>query len=148
MPPSWPNPTAATQDILVIELLDPVYDAQAATLAYDAKIVRDYGGRGLANLAQQQTDYELAASFGEGSLFIDDCPDSTDGCYVSPPNSGSISWVGDITSGNCWQANGGIGCQPCGSYSTQCNQTFPDACQGNCVDEIELCGDPGCEGGD
>jgi hypothetical protein len=64
------------EDVLVMELMTPVYDAEATALTYEAKVLRDYGGRGLADLAQQQTDYELAASFNEGSLFIDDCPNS------------------------------------------------------------------------
>lgn len=68
-------------DVLVIELLSSVYDPDAATLTYDAKVLADYGGRGLAELAKQQTDYDLASSFGAGSLFIDDCANSTESCF-------------------------------------------------------------------
>ncbi len=104
------------QDILVIELLAPVYDAASGTLTYDARVLADYGGRGLAHLAQQQTDFEYPEAFGEGSLFIDDCPDSyNDGCfYQDPNNSDSYTYIGDVSSGNCWN---GLVCKPCGSYS-------------------------------
>lgn len=57
---------SGVQDVLIVQIFDPVYDAGAGTLTYDARILADYGGRGLAHLAQQQTDYEFEASFGEG----------------------------------------------------------------------------------
>lgn len=125
------------QDVLIVQLFDPVYDAAAATLAYDAKILADYGGRGLAHLAQQQADYEFESSFGEGSLFIDDCPDSTDNCYNSCVNEGTIA------GGNCWNWSNWT-CNPCGSYSGSCNQQLA-GCNGNaCEDDIQLCGSYGC----
>jgi hypothetical protein len=127
------------QDVLVVQLFNPVYDATAATLVYDARVLANYGERGLAHLAQQQRDYELAASFGEGSLFIDDCADSTDNCILGCDN------VGQITGGNCWTIQNG--CNPCGSYSTQCNQQI-SACNWGCEDDIQLCGSYGCCSGE
>lgn len=143
--------TAAGQDILVIELLHPVYDAKAATLTYDAHVLANYGKRGLAFLAQQQADDKFEATFGEGSLFIDDCADSTDadGCWV--PNSyesDGRKLVGYITSGNCWSWGQGT-CLPCGSYSSLCNATYTGDCyQDNCYDDISICGSPGCTHGE
>jgi len=111
-PENPPNAALVTQteggeqDILVIELFAPSYDAGAGTLTYEAKVLADYGERGLAYLARQQADYELAASFGEGSLFIDDCPDSLlDGCYFAVNNDWTSTWnfLGYISSGNCWK---------------------------------------------
>ena len=110
----------------------------AATLTYEAKVLRDYGGRGLADLAQQQTDYELAESFGEGSLFIDDCPNSLlDGCYSVEDGDWSGTWnfMGYIPSGECWNSSTWL-CEPCGSYSGQCDSTYPD-CEGGCKDDID-----------
>jgi hypothetical protein len=129
------------QDVLVVQLFNPVYDAAAATLAYEARVLVDYGGRGLAHLAQQQTDYELAASFGEGSLFIDDCPDSTDNCFNGCQNEGTVA------GGNCydWKT---VTCNPCGSYSSACNQQL-SGCNGNaCEDDMQLCGSYGCCSGE
>ncbi len=126
------------QDVLVVQLFNPVYDAATATLVYDARILADYGGRGLAHLAQQQTDYELAASFGEGSLFIDDCHDiGGDNCYFQCENEGSVN------SGQCWSRSSWT-CNPCGSNSNGCNQQL-SGCNGNgCVDDMALCGGLGC----
>lgn len=157
-PENPPNAALVTQtadgeqDILVIELDAPIYDAAAGTLTYEAKVLADYGERGLAYLARQQTDYELAASFGEGSLFIDDCPDSLlDGCYFADNNDWTGTWnfLGYISSGNCWNSTTWL-CEPCGSYSYVCNETYPDDCNGpngsngGCKDDILLCGSPDC----
>jgi hypothetical protein len=131
------------EDVLVVELLAPVYDADTATLTYEARVLRDYGGRGLADLAQQQTDYELPASFGEGNLFIDDCPNSlVDGCYTQYPNNGSYVFYGYIQSGECWNSSTWL-CEPCASYSSVCNSTYPD-CEDACQDDIAICGQPDC----
>ncbi len=130
------------QDVLVMELLSPVYDAEAATLTYDAKVLRDYGRRGLAKLAQLQTDYELDESFAAGSLFIDNCPDSLiDGCYTQAENT-DYTCYGTVTSGNCWNSQTWL-CLPCSSYSSLCNQTYPE-CYGECKDDIAICGLPNC----
>ena len=40
------------EDVLLVELFDPVYDAEARTLQYDARILADYADRGLAHLAR------------------------------------------------------------------------------------------------
>ncbi len=113
------------QEVLVIELLNPVYDADAATLTYDARVLNDYGEAGLAYLAQQQTDYELPETFGAGSLFIDDCPDGT----VTCTNHFDGSVVGSFSIGFCWTSS--LCCQVCCTdcdYELQCTQQFGDAC--------------------
>ena len=142
---------SGTEDILVVELFNPVYDAKAAILTYEAKVLRDYSGRGLADLAQKQADYKLDASFGEGSLFIDNCADSIESCFVytygADGTSCTYNYVGNITSGNCWN-NNSWRCEPCASYDAQCYSTFPTVCNGSangmCYDDIDLCGDPAC----
>jgi hypothetical protein len=137
------------QDVLVIELMNPVYEADAATLTYEAKILPNYGKRGLAHLAQQQVDYELAPSFGEGSLFIDDCPDIIESCFSQESNPGciSINYIGNQTVGQCWQD---LTCKAtnCTETNSQCDISFPDSCddeaQEICWDDIALCGAPAC----
>jgi hypothetical protein len=124
------------QDVLVVQLFNPVYDAAATTLVYEARVLANYGRRGLAHLAQQQADYELAASFGEGSLFIDDCADSTDNCILGCVTQGTIA------GGNCYDW-GTAQCNPCGSYSNACDQQI-SSCNWGCEDDIQLCGSYGC----
>ncbi|CAA9576576.1 MAG: hypothetical protein AVDCRST_MAG59-4129 [uncultured Thermomicrobiales bacterium] len=59
------------EDVLVVELGNPRYDAAAGTLSYDAAPLAGNPGGGLAELAGRQQDAELPASFGPGALFID-----------------------------------------------------------------------------
>ena len=119
-------------EILVIELFDPVYDAETSTLTYTARVLEDYGAPGLASLAAQQTDHELPESFADGSLFIDDCPDGTATCYQIVNNENVV--VGPLTNvGCCYQAQPGM-CEPCSDndqssyYGKLCHEAWPDQC--------------------
>ena len=84
-----------------------------------------------------QTDYELPATFGEGSLFIDDCPAAYN-CYYSASFFDPIVNVGPIPGGpvgTCWDAST-LNCLPCGRtgysvFDQACNQAYPD-CHGQC----------------
>ena len=60
------------EEVVVVELTNPAYDAAAATLTYDAMPLSEGGHGDLAGLAAQQQDAEVPASFGPGALFIDD----------------------------------------------------------------------------
>jgi hypothetical protein len=140
---------AGETDVLVVELFDPVYDADAATLTYEAKVLSDYGGRGLANLARQQQDYELDETFGEGSLFIDGCPDSTETCWApTSEDDPTCVNIGSVASSNCWNDKESR-CEPCGNSLGACNVSHMSSCkyrdsQFHCYDDISLCGAPGC----
>ena len=61
------------EDVLIIELFDPVWDEASGTLSYTIQVLADYEESGLAFAAKQQTDYDLAEPFGPGGLFIDGC---------------------------------------------------------------------------
>jgi hypothetical protein len=65
--------TAEGEDILVIELMNPRFDEAAETLAYDVRLLADYTGTGLADLAERQADDQFASSFTAAHLFIDGC---------------------------------------------------------------------------
>lgn len=122
-------------DVLVVELLNPAYDAGSQTLTYEAKILADYAGTGLAPVASKQRDQTLAASFTAPSLFIDDCPNANPlNCY-----SNCSTIVGNLgDQAMCW--NGEFGCQPChfvgygggwAGANVDCDDTFA-SCGGNC----------------
>lgn len=119
-----------TQDILVIELFNPVYDASAKILTYEAKILADYSGTGLAALAKEQQDFSFASSFGAGGLFIDDCPDGTATCYGI--TNGQKVIVGNISNVGCC-ANPVI-CDLCNGdgtswyYGMLCHEAYPNQC--------------------
>lgn len=127
---------AAGQDILVIELINPVYEAKAGTLVYDAHVITDYNGPGLAFLAQQQDDFKLPASFKGGSLFIDDCGDGTVTC-IDPYNSTHV--VGTLTGiGFCWNwsmACCELCCNGC-DFEQMCADQFGAACTYNQPDTV------------
>jgi hypothetical protein len=138
--------TAAGEDVLVVELLNPTYDETAATLTYAARVLAEYDGEGLGALPERRTDDDLPASFGPTSLFIDDanCKNQT---YVEcqPSGGGSpIHTYQDLE--ECFVYLGGStwDCCPCtGStngdgtnllqyWSDKCNTDFPDQCGGTC----------------
>ena len=122
---------SGNEDILVVELLTPAYDADAGTITYGVNILSDYEG-GLDFVAQRQSDEDLAPSFGEASLFIDDCPDISN-CYIG------LSQVGPFPGGSvgtCWSWSSAE-CLPCDgasidSLNQDCDLAYPDQCNGGC----------------
>jgi hypothetical protein len=124
--------TDAGQDVLVIELLNPVYDG--TTLTYDAHILADYGETGLAHLARQQADDDFPASFTEGSLFIDDdaCGFTKGQCYQMV--NGYVTIIGDLDIDLCFDVSIKNMCPPChgdGSssyYGQACAEAYPNQC--------------------
>ncbi len=61
-------------DVVVVELFDPVYDAEKNTLQYTARVLTE------PNLSyavfNEQHDGAIPKTFGAVSLFIDDCSDA------------------------------------------------------------------------
>ncbi|MDQ3655432.1 MAG: hypothetical protein M3457_10165 [Chloroflexota bacterium] len=86
--------TANGEDILVVELLDPAYDAASGTVSYT---VRPLDGQpesaALASYAALQEDSALDATFGPVSLFIDN--------LTCGPAGTSCHSESDCCSGNC-----------------------------------------------
>ena len=128
------------EDILVVELFGPSYDAGSDTVTYGVNILSDYEG-GLDFVAGRQQDEDLGTSFGEASLFIDDCSDvgvcliwgGHGPVYVGPPPAGTPT-------GQCWSWSS-FSCNPCQGWSQQdyanvCNQAYPDQCNGNCYGDL------------
>lgn len=129
--------------VVLVELLDPQYDPSSQTLTYGANLLHQYPnakGDVLEPLVAKAQSTP-PASFTNVSLFIDDCPDSVESCWAAP-TGGQCGYRGQITSGNCWNWTYWT-CNPCGSYSSQCNASDP-TCNNACLDDIALCGGPGC----
>lgn len=113
------------EDILVVELVDPGYDAGSGTITYGVNVLSEYEGEGLAHVAARQQDAALPERFGEASLFIDECP-TIESCYHGGDNVGPVPG-GPI--GTCWSWSD-VSCQPCDGNSTDyyghlCDQTYP-----------------------
>jgi hypothetical protein len=82
------------EDLVVVELFDPVYDAANKTLKYNVSILEQpdlsYA------VFNDRADKILPESFGSAALFIDDCVDSTLDCCKSG------GFFGNIQTGCCW----------------------------------------------
>ena len=124
------RPEGGEQEVLVIELLNPSYDAEAGTLTYDARVLADYGDPGLAHLAQGQTDYALGETFAAGSLFIDDCNNGTYTCWTE-----NGTRVGSFKAHYCYDWSSLV-CDTC-HLKRKCAEQFPDQCLGS--DGSHLC---------
>ena len=113
---------SADEEVLVIELLNPVYDPDTATMTYDAKILADYSGHGLAHAAHRQSDYSLPESFAHGSLFIDDCTILESECMGSHDNFCGYAYIQA-----CWDASVNA-CVPCPGDEDidSCLQRYPN----------------------
>jgi hypothetical protein len=71
---------ASGQGVIVLELIEPVYDETADTLTYGAEGLQTFAGERLEPVARDQVVERLPAEFGPAALFIDDCPMYTN-CY-------------------------------------------------------------------
>lgn len=140
------HPETGEQEILVIELIDPVYDESNATLTYRARVLAEYGGDGLRHAATNQADFTLPDRFGQGGLFIDDCPDAYGSCYDLDGR-----FVGTVNVGQC--SDDVFVCNPCHPAEAYCAGAFPECVYrfydsaGNLTGVAHTCtwspGDPG-----
>lgn len=139
----------AGDEVLVVELTNPNYDAAAGTLAYDASpLAPEEASAGIGHLAIRQDDQSLPPDLGPTALFIDSaCSQYTDCWYVGGDGSGCIPiagtdgfWciAGAIPGGPidaCWDW-GEASCDPCDGSGKQplrdaCNENY-SVCDGAC----------------
>ncbi len=125
-----------TEDVLVVELVEPAHEPGSGTVTYGVNVLGEYAGEGLVHLAAQQQDAELPASFGEASLFIDDCPDSAI-CFTALLPSSPVGLIPGGPYGNCFNYLV-LSCLPCGGISRsdliqKCNDAYPAECGLSCM---------------
>lgn len=126
-----------TDDVLIVELLNPAYDPDSGALSYDATVLGSYVDDGLAFQAATQQDDALPATLGATTLFIDDCPDLSD-CIVTGGPVYSAKVIGPIPGGpygQCWHWKD-FDCKPCdghddGYFADLCNQSYSE-CNNEC----------------
>jgi hypothetical protein len=110
-----------TEDVAVVELLDPAYDDANQTLRYTARIL-EQANHSYAEF-NERNDKKLPATFGPAALFIDDCPDARYQCRKG--NYGPAE-CGEFTSGCCWRTKS-FNCVQCHAdeyYNSLCAQKF------------------------
>jgi hypothetical protein len=128
--PSQNGPNAALEileaneeeDLAVVELFDPVYDAANKTLKYNVSII---GQPDLSYATlNERADKALPETFGPAALFIDDCPDSTLDCCKKDSLIGCSDCIGNIPVHCCYRY--GL-CKLCSSddyYRKKCIEQF------------------------
>lgn len=138
-----------SRDVLVVELLDPVYtrtfgDNSEETLTYTAIVLNAYQGNGLEEWVPQADDDQLPSEFTDVSLFIDDCADIS-GCYTKP--GARYLYQGEVPGGPYGRCFDSVEwrCYPCAGVDGDrldqlCNETYP-SCEGACT--TDTCGNYG-----
>jgi len=131
-----PNAALVTENadgqtvVVVLELMDPVVDIDAGTVAYEANLLDDYVGDGLDHLLEQGRADAVPEEFGAASLFIDDCSKKEVICLAN--NSDDCDdQVGSGSIGTCWSWSS-FGCVFCNSPSAWCNDNI-SACDDDCA---------------
>jgi hypothetical protein len=132
------------QGVVVLQLLEPVYDPDTGTLTYGAEGMGTYIGGGLEPVARDQVESRLPAEFGPAALFIDDCPNYTNcmmevwASFGGEPVFVGIEAIGPIPNGPykaCFNKDGAI-CAPCDTtlekLEVMCNAAYADICYGYC----------------
>jgi hypothetical protein len=112
------------EDVAVVELFNPLYDAANQTLRYTARIL-EQANHSYAEF-NERNDKKLPATFGPSAAFIDDC----NGCYIWCGQSDGIHQCGSIfvSSKWCWA---GLACYPIykyDHYGSQCAQKYGSNC--------------------
>ena len=84
-----------SQDVIVVELFDPVYDAANETLQYNVSVL-ETPNHSYA-IFNERHDKSLPEQFGPAALFVDDCEDCYICCYRSDGSN-----PGCYRTGQCW----------------------------------------------
>jgi hypothetical protein len=119
---------SGAEDVLIIELFDPVWDEAAGTLSYTIQLLSDYAGTGLAFAALRQTDFDMPETFGQGGVFIDGCATGRIICYrfKDDGTKGEVVGQSKVTP-FCFEV-GTQKCVPCSSPSIICADSYPAQC--------------------
>lgn len=117
------------EDVLIVELFDPVWDEASGTLTYSVQVLADYAESGLAFAAMQQTDFELPASFGQGGIFIDGCSTGRIICYRFKEDGSKGEVVGQSRVTQFCFESGTKKCIPCSSMPIICAESYPAQCR-------------------
>ena len=128
--------TEAGEDVVVVELLDPRYDAATRTVTYDVRVLADDAGEALASLAARQQDAQFAETFGAASLFIDAqpaCQPQTISCWDESGAEGVMVGTLSAQADYCYPVDCCFGCGPCDGFAPllqACLNQYPNC--GNC----------------
>ena len=113
-----------SQDVMVMELFDPIYDAANHTLQYNVGVL-EMPNHSYA-IFNERHDKTLPEHFGSATLFIDDCWD----CWMQCGSEDSEHICGSFKTGQCycWKPPGCWGCLTRSHYNALCAEKFGDKC--------------------
>jgi hypothetical protein len=115
------------EDVAVVELFDPEYDALNQTLRYNVSIIEQ---RDLSYASfNERADKALPETFGPAALFIDDCRDASVDC-CRDIFCYTYNGCDSISTGCCWYP-GEFKCHACDStrhYVEECRKKFGSDC--------------------
>jgi hypothetical protein len=123
------------EDVAVVELFDPAYNAANKTLKYNASILEQpdlsYA------IFNERADKALPETFGPATLFIDDCTDSMVMCAKT--DSCLENTCGNILTGCCWHAGNFLchACHDAAYFRDKCLKRGKD-CANNLCDMCRL----------
>jgi hypothetical protein len=109
------------KDVVIVELRDPAYDPESATLRYSAHIVPD-ANHTIASFNTRR-DATIPETFGAVALFIDGCPTSTFDCGDKEGHM-----AGSVKCCTCWSGSD-FKC----TFKSDCCSF--DRCQRHCTDK-------------
>ena len=112
-----------SEDVIVMELFEHVYDAANHTLQYNVSIMEEPNHS--YAIFNERHDKSLPEHFGPAALFIDDCPDGNWRCCTS-----GNAFCGTIRVGQCYHFPS---CRFCRShYYEQCTEKCGEECKYGC----------------
>jgi hypothetical protein len=117
------------EDVLIIELFDPIWDEASGTLTYTVQVLSEYAEPGLAFAALRQSDFDLPESFGLGGIFIDGCSTGRIICYLYRADGSKGAVVGQSKVTPFCFENDAKKCVPCSSMPIICAESYPTQCR-------------------
>ena len=126
------------EDLIVVELFEPVYDAANRTLQYQVSILETPNhSQAIFNRRHDET---LPKKFGPAALFIDDCKNCYARCNTNEGSHGCYGECEVFEIGQCWNWKK-VKCMPCRSKSH-----YEDMCAGSGTDCDNCLTFDGCGG--
>jgi hypothetical protein len=121
------------EEILVVELLNPVYDEASRTLTYDVRVLDDLDRVDMQFTQDTSTAPKEATSYGPSHLFVDDCDSGYIRCFNDMLQTKTL---GDIAVDRCWVWSE-LCCFPCSTgnnfdkMAAICQSVYGDQCDPN-----------------
>ena len=109
------------EDVIVMELFDPIYDAVNKTLQYNVSIL-ETPNHSYA-IFNERHDTSVPENFSHAALFIDDCKNCECPCYSTEIGESKCKTIGRCW---CWFPPGCRPCQDWDYYKKMCKKWFGD----------------------